>query len=205
TARYAPDDVDYYELTDIFRFAVRDSLRRLFPPQGDVVYDGIGIATATIDGKTFIADVYDGGPAARSGLTVGDEIVTVDAAPFAEIDSFKGKAGGTATVAVRRADGADPVAVGVSVESIQPTDMFLAAIRSSATVIERDGFRIGYLRIWAYAARDTSEVIAAALAGPLADVDGLVLDLRGRWGGAPADAVDMFVGGAPDVAMQFRG
>ena len=37
TARYAPDDVDYYELTDIFRFAVRDSLRRLFPPQGDVV------------------------------------------------------------------------------------------------------------------------------------------------------------------------
>ena len=34
---------------------------------------------------------------------------------------------------------------------------------------------------------------------PLKSADGLVLDMRGRWGGAPADAADIFVGKAPLV------
>ena len=39
---------------------------------------------------------------------------------------------------------------------------------------------------------------------PLAGADGLVLDLRGRWGGAPADAADLFVGKSPRVEMTDR-
>jgi C-terminal processing protease CtpA/Prc len=46
--------------------------------------------------------------------------------------------------------------------------------------------------------------IETAIAGPLADADALVLDLRCRWGGAPATAADTFVGGAPDMTMTDR-
>ncbi len=68
TGRYTPDQVDYYELADVFRFGLRRDMRRLFPPQGAVTYAGIGIASATIDGKSFVTHVYDGGPAAKAGL-----------------------------------------------------------------------------------------------------------------------------------------
>ena len=38
TGRYTPDQLDYYELADVFRFAYRDRLRRLFPPDGEITY-----------------------------------------------------------------------------------------------------------------------------------------------------------------------
>ncbi len=94
TGRYTPDQVDYYELADVFRFALRRDMRRLFPPQGEVTYDGIGIASA--DDRRQDASSPTSMTAVRrpsAGIMAGDEIVSVDGAPFAEIGSFRGKAG----------------------------------------------------------------------------------------------------------------
>ena len=44
-------------------------LRRLFPPEGEITYEGIGIASKVIDGKRFVTDVYDGGPAMQGRLS----------------------------------------------------------------------------------------------------------------------------------------
>ena len=46
TARYPKGSVEYYELLDVFRFAARDAVRRLYPPEGNITYDGVGMATA---------------------------------------------------------------------------------------------------------------------------------------------------------------
>ena len=47
--------------------------------------------------------------------------------------------------------------------------------------------------------------VAEALArGPLKDVDGLVFDLRGRWGGGGSDAAELFVGDTPPFRMIQR-
>jgi C-terminal processing protease CtpA/Prc len=47
-----------------------------------------------------------------------------------------------------------------------------------------------------------SEILSYELGGGrLANVDGLVLDLRSRWGGAPADAAEIFVGDTPEMRM----
>jgi len=203
TARYTVDSLDYYELLDIFRYGVRDAIRRLYPG-GEVIYAGIGIATKTIGGKAFVTDVYDGGPAARAGLLPGDEIVAVDGGPFAGVATFADKTGEAASVSIRRAEGTAPFFVDVAVEWLKPSESLVDAIRSSARIIEKDGFRLGYLHLWSYTARETRDVIEEALAGPLAEADGLVLDLRSRWGGAPADAADSFIGGGPDMTMRFR-
>ncbi|MCB1501553.1 MAG: PDZ domain-containing protein [Bauldia sp.] len=204
TARYPVGTVDYYELLDVFRFAVRDAVRRLYPPQGNVTYDGIGIATRAIDGATFVTDVYDGGPADGAGVMAGDEILWVNGKPFDPVDTFRGRTAASSVLTLRRTSHADPITVTVPVARLEPSESLVEATAASAEVIERDGHRIGYLRIWAYTEHDMKATIEAAIAGPLAGADALVLDLRDRWGGAPPDAADTFIGGAPDMTLAFR-
>ena len=205
TGRFTPDTIEYFELADVFSRAIRDDVRRLFPPEGNVTYEGIGIATEEIDDKRFIADVYDGSPAAAAGLKVGDEIVAVDGMPFQSIGSFAGKAGRSAKVEVRRAPEGPIITFGVTVRSLQPAETFNEAIRKSVRIVDRDGKRLGYMRIWSFASRGAEEVLGELLTSePLKSADGLVLDLRGRWGGAPPDAVDYFVGKSPTMTVTDR-
>jgi carboxyl-terminal processing protease len=202
TGHFQPDTIDYYELADIFRFAIRGDLKRLFPPDGEVTYPGIGMIARPVDGPLIVTDVYDGGPAAKAGILVGDEILTVDGAPYHEIISFRGKAGRAVDVRLRRSPGADPMTVKVNVELLKPLPMFEKAIADSATLVERDGRKIGYIRIWTLAARNSMGAVAEALAeGPLKDAEGLVLDLRGRWGGGSSDAAELFVGNTPEFRL----
>ena len=90
----------------------------------------------------------------------------------------------------------------VQVELLKPLPMFEQAIADSATVIERDGRKIGYIHLWTLAAPRSMSAVAEALAtGPLKDVDGLVLDLRGRWGGGSSDAAELFLGDTPSFRL----
>jgi C-terminal processing protease CtpA/Prc len=204
TGRFTPDQIDYYELAEVFQRTIRDR-DELFPPDGVATYPGIGMVPRTIGGKLFVADVYDGGPAARSGIKVGDEIVSADGEPYAPIASFQGKVGRVVNLKMRRAAGAAPLEIAAPVERLQPRDVFLDAIRSSARIVEEDGRRIGYLRLWAFAFSGAEDLVMELLASePLSGAEGLVLDMRGRWGGAPADAADIFVGRSPLVKMTER-
>lgn len=201
TGRFTADQVDYYELADVFRYGLRRDLRRVFP-SGDVTYDGIGIVSRRSDGLTFVSDVYDGSPAAAAGILPGDEIVSVDGEPFSEIGSFAGKAGETAQVAVRHSADDEPLVLDVAVKRIEPGDLFLEAISASVRRLDQNGLRIGYIRIWAYTRNEVTRILYDELgSGRLKDVDGLVLDLRSKWGGAPGDAADTFI--APTASMEM--
>ncbi len=204
TGRYKPDQVDYYELMDVFRGAVRQDLRRLFPPDGKITYEGIGIASKAIDGKRFVTDVYDGGPAAKAGIMTGDEILSANGQPFTEIGSFAGKAGKVVSLELRRTASATPIAIPVTVERLQPLETFLNAIEGSVRTIDLDGRKIGVVHLWSYTSDQMTDLLNRELATRLKDVDGLILDLRSRWGGAPADAAELFVGGTANMIMTER-
>jgi C-terminal processing protease CtpA/Prc len=205
TGRFKPDQIAYFELADIFRGAIRSDLRRLFPPDGEVSYAGIGMIAELGDGTLFVADVYDGGPAARAGILAGDELLDVDGAPYREIGSFAGKIGRTVAVRLRRQAGGEPIVIHVRVEKVKPLPAFEQAIEKSAVVVEREGHKIGYIRLWTLSAPRSMDVVAEALAeGPLKDIDGLVLDLRGRWGGGSADAAELFLGRTPNFKLVGR-
>lgn len=202
TGRFTPGTIAYYELSDIFRFAIRRDVKRLFPPDGDVSYAGIGMITRLENGTRFVSDVYDGAPADRAGIRVGDEILSVDGAPYREIDSFRDKAGRSVKIALRRDRDAPPLTVAVSVERLKPLPAFEKAIEQSLRVSEREGRRIGYLRLWTLSSPGGLDVVARALAtGRLKDADGVIVDLRGRWGGGPANAAELFVGGVPTFRL----
>ena len=197
TGHFTPDQLAYYELADIFRYNFRGDLRRLFPPEGHINYPGIGIATEKLDGKVFVTDVYDGAPAAGAGVRVGDEIVSVDGAPFTEIDSFRGKEGKPVALALRRDADAPPTTISITPLDLPAAGTLIDAITHSARLVEVGGHHIGYLHIWTFAGGDVEQAIDDALTGPLASADALVVDLRGRWGGAPPDAAEIFLGGTP--------
>jgi len=205
TGRFKPNTIDYFELIDIFRFAVRDDMRRLFPPDGEASYPGIGMVTRQINDVRFVTDVYDGSAADRAGILVGDEIIAVDGEPYHEIDSFKDKIGRTVEVRLRRSQGAQPMAVKVAVERLRPLRSFAKAIENSVTVTEHEGKEIGYFRFWTLSSSDGMEIVARELAtGRLKDVDGLVVDLRGRWGGGRSDAAELFLGNTPAFRLVPR-
>jgi carboxyl-terminal processing protease len=205
TGRYVPSELAYYELLDIFardEFAPR--LRQLFPG-GEVAYTGIGVVPRTLEGRVFLAAVYDGGPAARAGLLVGDEIVSADGRPFDAIESFVNKASVPVRLEVRRVEAGPTFPVEVVPERTRPNEFFLSAMRASVRVIEREGRRWGYVRVWSYARREYQSLLIEELAaGRLKDVDGLVLDLRGGWGGARPEYAELFVGGAPIMTVVGR-
>ena len=75
-------------------------------------------------------------PRRRAGIMVGDELVSVDGAPYHEITSFAGKFGRKVAVKLRRRADAEPISL----------DVLVAALRAAADVrggdrAERDGDR----------------------------------------------------------------
>jgi carboxyl-terminal processing protease len=211
TRLFGPDDVEYYILLDLFGGAGSRRLQETIFWGASVWYPGIGAFTAKVDGRHFIDGLLEGSPAERAGLRYGDELIAVDEQPYSPVAAFRGKVGGVAAVKYRRrADGAVETAA-VPVAAITPSRAFSAATTASARVIERDGERIGYVRIWSASSvsvlrtalrslrhgREEGQVLleelgrggerialprsAASRPGP--PLDGLIVDLRGKIGG----------------------
>ena len=155
-----------------------------FFPNGEVAYDGIGIVTEKLDGKSFVSGLFADFPAAQAGLKTGDEIVAADGAAFDPVASFAGKAGQAVRLTIRRTQDGPAEDVAVTPERIRPNEAFLKAIRASARIIDRGSRKIGYIHIWSYGRWDDERAFEEAIStGPLKDADALVWDLRDGWGG----------------------
>jgi carboxyl-terminal processing protease len=203
---YTPEDPAYYQLADIFAGALeRRGLEEVFP-RGEVSYPGIGVFAAADDlGRTFITGVIEGAPAHQAGVLLGDEILSADDRPFRPVDSFRGKVGGPVSLGVRRASGATPIAINVSPADLHPNEMFLRGLKDSARVIVSDKAKIGYVHVWSYASRRIQSALEDLMSdGPLKDADALVFDLRGGWGGAQPQYLDLFNPRSPTMQVKDR-
>jgi C-terminal processing protease CtpA/Prc len=206
THYYTTDDPAYYQLADIFVGALEHrGLERVFP-RGEVAYPGIGVFTeADGQGRTFVTGVIEGAPAHEAGVLPGDEILSADDLPFRPVGSFRGKVGAPVVLKIRRAPGATPIAISVSPADLHPNEMFLLGLKRSARVIPADHARIGYVHVWSYASRRMQSALEDLIAeGPLKDADALVWDLRGGWGGAQPQYLDLFNPRAPTMEVKDR-
>lgn len=203
TMHVADIDPRYFQLVDIFRFGLRDSIKKHLPY--GVSYSGIGIFTREIDGKTFVTGVIAGLAAAKAGVLVGDEIVAADDKPFEPIGSFKGKVGSVVKLALRRERDGPVSVVEVYPERIEPGDAFRSAMHEGARIIEANGKRIGYVHVWSYAGERYQDALLEELSsGKLEDADALIWDLRDGWGGAQARFLDVFNARGPDMTFTDR-
>jgi carboxyl-terminal processing protease len=206
TGLLTPDDVEYYILLDVFSGGsrVRDFVSQRFWGSG-VRFAGAGFFSVRSDGRDFVDAVLEGSPAERAGLKVGDEILSVDAAPYHPIRSFRGKVGDQAVIRLKHAADAAPQDVVVEVVSIAPLQAFRDATVASARVLERDGRRIGYVHVWASVGERSTDALKEALeaiggekehenreqkgeAPTPPALDGVVIDMRGKIGGTGQNA-----------------
>jgi C-terminal processing protease CtpA/Prc len=203
---YTPEDPAYYQLADIFVGALEHrGLKRVFP-SGDVSYPGIGVFTETDNqGRTFVTGVIEGAPAHQAGVLLGDEILSADERPFRPVGSFRGKVGSPVSLQIRRVSGAAPIAISVSPADLHPNEMFLRGLKDSARLIVTDKAKIGYVHVWSYASRRIQAALEDLMSdGPLKDADALVWDLRGGWGGAQPQYLDLFNPRAPTMQVKDR-
>lgn len=156
-------------------------------------YVGIGVRIDPAeDGRPLVVGVFDGSPAAKAGVKVGDIIETIDGKTTTDLDIdavaglIRGEADTTVTITVRAGT------TGPSREyTITRADVPIKAV-SWAMV---PGTRTALLRLESFAAGAADEVVAALKAMKDTGVERLVLDLRGNPGG--------YVNEAQGVASQF--
>ena len=199
---YTPDDLGYYEYLDVFKSLYADKLKKLFPPDGVVRYPGIGIIPRLLDGRYYVAFVLADTPAARADILPGDELVSVDGLEYSPVKAFKGKAGRTVKLALRRERNGPALEREVAVENLNPGETLITSTAASARVIEHGGRKFGYIRLYTFTDDKIRRILDDKLCGPdFATAEALILDLRGRLGGAPLDAAEIFVGGTPSVEI----
>lgn len=205
TFRRTQDQSSYYEMLDIFNFAIDSSdQKRLFPPNGTVFYYGIGLVGQQIDGKVYVSKLYDGYPAAQSDLKLGDELISIDGASSLLEPVFKAQMPFT-KITYRRTKNSAPQTTRVPVVKIKPQYMFLDASLQSERIISKAGHHIGYMRVWSGTNSDVFRALETHLStGSLANVDGLILDLRGRWGGASPQDANIFVNHLGKMEMVLK-
>lgn len=204
TRYYTQAEPEYYQLAGIFwQRGVQRQLKP-FLPNGKLEYVGIGASTRDIDGKTFVRAVLDGSPAAQAGLKVGDQLLSVNGKTFQPIQSFAENADRPVEIQIQRTPDASPQTIAVTPKRLDPTTMFLDAMKASVQVLDRGGKKIGYIHIWSYADDVYQKQLERELSDRLSQVDGLVWDLRDGWGGAEPSYLNPFTAPALDVTFTNR-
>ncbi|PSB25653.1 peptidase S41 [Stenomitos frigidus ULC18] len=204
THYYISAEPEYYQLAGVFwRRGIQRQLKP-FLPNGKLEYAGIGAYTRDVDGKTFVRAVLDGSPAAKAGLKVGDQLLSVEGQPFQPVKSFADKADRPVSIRVQRTPDTAPQTIAVTPKRLDPTTMFLDAMKASVQVIDRGSKKIGYVHIWSYADDIYQRQLEQELSDRLSQVDGLVWDLRDGWGGAEPSYLNPFTAPAPTVTFTNR-
>jgi carboxyl-terminal processing protease len=198
THYYSPFSKGFHELLGVFGEASQSDKLRI-----QSRYDGIGLETLESEGKLFVRAIWDGFPAAKAGLKVGDRILSVDGQPYQEILSFQGKK--SAIVQIQSSGDQPARKMSVQVVTIDPADAWEKVERASATVMQKSGRKIAYIKVWSYAAVRYQEALEELLTHPdLRECQGLVLDIRDGWGGAHPRYLNLFNPNIPAFEMIER-
>jgi len=196
--------------------------KRTFDEMLSGTFFGIGAQLQEKDGKITIASLITGMPAWKTNeITPGDEILKVaqgagtpvDVTGYAVTDAVKlirgEKEGSEVRLTLKKADGSIKV-VPILRGKISLDDTF-----ARSAVINNNGHKIGYIYLPEFYAnfddpsgrRSATDVAKEVVKLKAANVEGIVIDLRGNGGGSLSDVVDMvglFIKGGPVVQVKGR-
>lgn len=190
TRYFTRRDPEYYQLAAIFQ--ALPNIQALFDHE-EIRYPSIGILSREIEGKNFVISVLAGSPAEKAGLLAGDEILTLDARSYGDVQTLMAKVDQILPLRIRRHRDMQPMTLHVEPRLINPKQEFLDAEQNSVRLIERGDHKIGYIHIWSYAGREYHDAFVDEIAfGKLKEADALIWDLRDGWGGASASYLNVF-------------
>ncbi len=161
------------------------------------VVNHIGAQFIELDDAYVITDVLSGYPAEQIGLRRGDKVITANQSDFHPYHSFNPK-GKKIRLTVLRGNQKKYFVVSAVREN--PNLSMNRSIGKSIKVYEENGKRLGYIRLWSGTHKSNLDVFRESF-GKLGEIDGLILDLRGGYGGAWYDYLDLFF---PDRKNYFH-
>jgi carboxyl-terminal processing protease len=168
-------------------------------------YDGIGTLITVRNGNIFISEIFEGFPAQKAGLIIGDQIVAINGTEIANRTNeevsilLRGQAGTSLTLTIQRSGEHKPFEKTLIREAIKFKNVtYSALLAGNIAYIKLDGFTEGA----------ANEVKEAFLKLRNDGATSLILDLRGNGGGLmneAADIVGLFVDrGLPVVSMKGK-
>jgi carboxyl-terminal processing protease len=162
----------------------------------------VGASAVSWENSIFVGDVLEGSPAERGGLLPGDELLPVDGV-VPQLDPLTGPIA-SLRLLVRRRAGEEPFTVDLTPVQAETLEVLADATRASARVIMRQGCRIGVLHLRTLADENLIEELATG--AHFAEVDALILDLRGNRGGSVRLAGEIFdlITRQPSVWLRTR-
>lgn len=141
--------------------------------------------------------VLNDSPAATAGIIRGDKLITVNGRPYYGYCNFNSAPSSSYQIKLLRKQFRN----GKSIDKhytvhIKPIVQdvyagYVEATEKSVRLINNSGKKIGYIHVWT-GGSDCHEALFDALSGKLANVDGLIFDLRDGYGGNSLDDLDMF-------------
>jgi carboxyl-terminal processing protease len=151
-------------------------------------FSGIGLTVSEAKRGLRVESVFDGSPAERAGIEVGDTIVSVDGRSIADLDSdaatalIKGPEGTEVTIGVR--DGKDGR---TRQERLVRAQISVPVV--SGELENADGEKLGYVRLTTFSEGAHAQLYEEVRKLQKQGARGLVLDLRGNGGGLLEEAV----------------
>jgi carboxyl-terminal processing protease len=151
-------------------------------------YGGIGAITRQIGKRTVVTMIYEGYPAAKNGLKVGDEILKMDDIQLSKLTLeeanhlMRGQIGTTVKLTVKRPGVADPVNLQFVRDRVKVSNVPYYGMVST---------NVGFVQLSDFTPDAGKEVKNAVIALKEKGAKGIILDLRGNPGGLLLEAVNI--------------
>ncbi len=151
-------------------------------------YGGIGAITRQIGNRTVVTMVYEGYPAEKNGLKIGDEILKMDDIVLSKLTMeeanhlMRGQIGTNVKLTVKRPGTANPVTLEFKRERVKV---------SNVPYFGMVGSDIGFVQLSDFTPDAAKEVKNAVVALKEKGAKGIILDLRGNPGGLLLEAVNI--------------
>jgi carboxyl-terminal processing protease len=179
TQFYDNESIEFYLFRSMF------STRSLVEP----VVNHIGIQTVLRSQHHVIREVLDGYPAQHAGIRRGDILLSAGGKPFHPYHSLNPKGGHITLEIIRNGQ-----YISCPVDTIKecPNQSFYNAMLQSKKTLTISNHRIGYVHLWAGTHQQNLTDFANIVLREFSGCDGILLDLRGGFGGAWYDYLDPF-------------
>ena len=149
----------------------------------------IGTQYTIIDNHFVVREVLDGYPAAIAGIRRGDILLESNGKPFHPYHSFNPY---EENIQLKLLRNQKILTMLVDAISENPNYSFYKAMLQSKRTYKIKGRKVGYIHLWSGTHKNILSMFKKIIENEFHDNDGIILDLRGGFGGAWYDYLDPF-------------